>query len=127
MYGNHRDLHRLTHSFPRRRASDLRRRRRRTCGPGASGARLGDDHEGLHAGHSRQPELGLRHGPPEGASMTHDLGKYAGPSDADSLYDAFSGWAEQKGRPHYPHQDNAAIELLLGHTDIMTTPTGAGK
>src|SRR3546814_8112208 len=96
MYGNHRDLHRLTHSFPRRRASDLRRRRRRTCGPGASGARLGDDHAGLHAGHSRQPARGLRHGPPEGASMTHDLGKYAGPADADSLYDAFSGWAEQQ-------------------------------
>ena len=46
---------------------------------------------------------------------------------ADSLYEAFTGWAEQQGLSLYPHQEEAAIELFSGNNAILATPTGSGK
>jgi superfamily II RNA helicase len=46
---------------------------------------------------------------------------------ADSVYDAFLGWAEQQGLSLYPHQEEAAIELFSGNNVILATPTGSGK
>ncbi|MDP3892886.1 RNA helicase [Nocardioides sp.] len=46
---------------------------------------------------------------------------------SDALYDAFTSWAEGKGLPLYPHQDEAVIELLSGSNVILATPTGSGK
>lgn len=49
------------------------------------------------------------------------------PVDADSLYTAFTGWAESSGRPLYPHQEEALIEIASGANVIVATPTGSGK
>jgi len=46
---------------------------------------------------------------------------------ADSVYEAFIGWAEQQGLTLYPHQEEAAIELFSGNHVILATPTGSGK
>ncbi len=48
-------------------------------------------------------------------------------SDADALYAGFSTWAEERGVPLYPHQDEAVIELLAGANVVLATPTGSGK
>ncbi|MDU5569093.1 DUF3516 domain-containing protein [Actinomyces sp.] len=48
-------------------------------------------------------------------------------NDPDALYDAFCSWAESDGRPLYPHQDEAFIELLGNNHVIAATPTGSGK
>ena len=47
--------------------------------------------------------------------------------DADSLYDAFNGWAEDQGLTLYPAQQDALIEVLSGSNVILSTPTGSGK
>lgn len=47
--------------------------------------------------------------------------------DDDALYEAFSTWAEQTGRPLYPHQEEAFVELLSGNHVVAQTPTGSGK
>jgi superfamily II RNA helicase len=47
--------------------------------------------------------------------------------DADALYDAFAAWAEERGLPLYPHQEEAVIELFSGANVILATPTGSGK
>src|SRR3954462_13533169 len=47
--------------------------------------------------------------------------------DADSLFDAFSGWAEAQGLSLYPAQQDALIEVLDGSNVILSTPTGSGK
>ncbi len=47
--------------------------------------------------------------------------------DPDSLYEAFTGWAEERGITLYPHQDESAIELFSGNNVILATPTGSGK
>ena len=47
--------------------------------------------------------------------------------DADGLYDAFTGWATDRGLPPYAHQDEAVIELLSGRHVVLATPTGSGK
>jgi superfamily II RNA helicase len=51
------------------------------------------------------------------------------PSDADpdSLYEAFSGWAEERGISLYPAQEEALIEVVSGANVILSTPTGSGK
>ncbi len=46
---------------------------------------------------------------------------------AEALYEAFAGWAEATGRPLYPHQEEALLELLDGNHVIAQTPTGSGK
>src|SRR5688500_18520645 len=49
------------------------------------------------------------------------------PWNADAAYDAFSGWAESRGLPLYPAQDEALIEIVSGASVILSTPTGTGK
>ncbi|WP_350258852.1 DEAD/DEAH box helicase [Scrofimicrobium sp. R131] len=45
----------------------------------------------------------------------------------DALFDAFSQWADSTGRPLYPHQEEALLELLAGNHVVAQTPTGSGK
>ena len=47
--------------------------------------------------------------------------------DDDALYEAFTSWAESTGRPLYPHQEEALVEILAGNHVIAATPTGSGK
>lgn len=49
------------------------------------------------------------------------------PYDADAMYDAFVGWAEGRGLPLYPAQDEAVIEIVSGANVVLSTPTGTGK
>jgi superfamily II RNA helicase len=51
------------------------------------------------------------------------------PSDADpdALYEAFSGWVEERGISLYPAQEEALIEVVSGANVILSTPTGSGK
>ncbi len=46
---------------------------------------------------------------------------------ADALYEAFLGWAEERGTTLYAHQEEAAIELFSGNNLVLATPTGSGK
>jgi superfamily II RNA helicase len=48
-------------------------------------------------------------------------------ADPDSLYAAFSEWADAQGLTLYPHQDDALIEIISGANVILSTPTGSGK
>ena len=47
--------------------------------------------------------------------------------DDDALYEAFTSWAASTGRPLYPHQEEALVEILAGNHVIAATPTGSGK
>ena len=47
--------------------------------------------------------------------------------DEADLMDAFATWAAEGGRPLYPHQEEALLELLAGNHAIIQTPTGSGK
>jgi superfamily II RNA helicase len=48
-------------------------------------------------------------------------------ADADSVFDAFAGWAGRQGLSLYPHQEEALIEIVSGANVILSTPTGSGK
>ncbi|GIJ47450.1 helicase [Virgisporangium aliadipatigenens] len=47
--------------------------------------------------------------------------------DPDAVYEAFAGWAEERGLKLYPHQEEALIEIVSGANVILSTPTGSGK
>ena len=47
--------------------------------------------------------------------------------EPDALFDAFAGWAKQRGLALYPHQEEALIEIVSGANVILSTPTGSGK
>ena len=53
--------------------------------------------------------------------------------DPDSLYEAFSGWANEQGLVLYPHQEEALIEIVSGANVILTRhqfkdpPVGSGE
>jgi superfamily II RNA helicase len=47
--------------------------------------------------------------------------------DEDSLYEAFTTWAEGRGLALYPAQSEALIELVSGSSVVLSTPTGSGK
>jgi len=49
------------------------------------------------------------------------------PFEADAAYTAFAGWAEGRGLPLYPAQDEALIEIVSGANVVLSTPTGTGK
>ncbi len=49
------------------------------------------------------------------------------PWDPDAAYTAFAEWAESRGLPLYPAQDEALIELVSGANVVLFTPTGTGK
>ncbi|MFC4495134.1 DEAD/DEAH box helicase [Streptomyces ovatisporus] len=48
-------------------------------------------------------------------------------ADPDALYEAFAGWAEERGISLYPAQEEALIEVVSGANVILSTPTGSGK
>src|ERR1051326_4999245 len=48
-------------------------------------------------------------------------------ADPDAFFDAFAGWAKERGLALYPHQEDALIELVSGANVILSTPTGSGK
>ena len=48
-------------------------------------------------------------------------------ASADEGYVAFAGWAQERGTPLYPHQDEALVALLAGENVVLSTPTGSGK
>ncbi|TWP50887.1 DUF3516 domain-containing protein [Lentzea tibetensis] len=48
-------------------------------------------------------------------------------ADPDELYEAFAGWAAERGLELYPAQQEALIELVSGSNVILSTPTGSGK
>ena len=48
-------------------------------------------------------------------------------TDPDTLFDAFAGWADDRGLALYPHQEEALIEIVSGGNVILSTPTGSGK
>ncbi|KOG91245.1 DEAD/DEAH box helicase [Streptomyces varsoviensis] len=48
-------------------------------------------------------------------------------ADPDALFEAFSGWAEERGIMLYPAQEEALIEVVSGANVILSTPTGSGK
>jgi superfamily II RNA helicase len=48
-------------------------------------------------------------------------------ADPDALFDAFAGWAKERGLTLYPHQEEALIEIVSGANVILGTPTGSGK
>jgi len=47
--------------------------------------------------------------------------------DPDALYEAFVGWAADRGLELYPAQTEALLELVTGAHVILSTPTGSGK
>jgi hypothetical protein len=47
--------------------------------------------------------------------------------DPDAVYLAFAEWTAASGRPLYPAQDEALIELVSGANVVLSTPTGTGK
>ncbi|QAY63144.1 DUF3516 domain-containing protein [Xylanimonas allomyrinae] len=47
--------------------------------------------------------------------------------DADVLFEAYSRWAADGGRPLYPHQEEALLEVMTGSHVVLATPTGSGK
>ncbi|WP_263120037.1 DEAD/DEAH box helicase [Cellulomonas fimi] len=51
----------------------------------------------------------------------------ADPTDPDALFEAFAGWAEERGLALYPHQEEAILELVTNQHVILATPTGSGK
>src|SRR5256885_5419469 len=48
-------------------------------------------------------------------------------TDPDAIFDAFAGWAKERGLTLYPHQEEALIEVVSGGNVILSTPTGSGK
>jgi superfamily II RNA helicase len=48
-------------------------------------------------------------------------------AEPDAIYEAFTGWAEDRGLTPYPAQADALIELVSGSNVILATPTGSGK
>ena len=48
-------------------------------------------------------------------------------AEPDDVYQAFTGWALERGLTPYPAQEDALIELVSGSNVILATPTGSGK
>ncbi len=51
----------------------------------------------------------------------------AGETDLDGALDAFATWCAEGGRPLYPPQQDALLEVFSGAHVILSTPTGSGK
>ncbi|MCW2811790.1 MAG: putative ATP-dependent helicase [Friedmanniella sp.] len=47
--------------------------------------------------------------------------------DADSIFEAFTGWAADRGLSLYPAQTEALMEIVSDANVILSTPTGSGK
>ncbi|TKV61968.1 DUF3516 domain-containing protein [Nakamurella flava] len=48
-------------------------------------------------------------------------------ADPDAIFDAFTGWATERGLELYPHQEEALLEIVADANVIVGTPTGSGK
>ena len=48
-------------------------------------------------------------------------------ADPDAIFDAFTGWATERGFQLYPHQEEALLEIVADANVIVGTPTGSGK
>ncbi len=48
-------------------------------------------------------------------------------ADAGELFDIFSAWADDRGLPLYPHQEESLLEIVGDANVIVGTPTGSGK
>lgn len=46
---------------------------------------------------------------------------------AESVYEAFIKWVEDRGIGLYPAQDESVMEIVAGNNVILATPTGSGK
>src|SRR5918993_507836 len=93
-------------------------------------------HRRLFAQRRRRPEGGGSPAPGKmGTAMTltsllDDLPPPAadgGPTDPDAVFEAFAGWAKERGFDLYPHQEEALFEIVTGANVILSTPTGSGK
>ena len=47
--------------------------------------------------------------------------------DFDDVLMAYLDWAESTGKPAWPHQEEALMDLMAGDHVILGTPTGSGK
>ncbi|PWJ51806.1 Helicase conserved C-terminal domain-containing protein [Quadrisphaera granulorum] len=47
--------------------------------------------------------------------------------DPDAVFEAFEGWATDRGLSLYPAQEEALIEVVSGSHVVLATPTGSGK
>ena len=47
--------------------------------------------------------------------------------EPEDLLEQFAAWAAEDGRPLYPAQEDALLELASGSHVILATPTGSGK
>ncbi len=64
---------------------------------------------------------------PQTRGMTALMEGLDAETSADEVYDAFVGWATDRGIALYPAQDEAIMELVSGAHVILSTPTGTGK
>ncbi|WP_122263636.1 DEAD/DEAH box helicase [Ornithinimicrobium cerasi] len=64
---------------------------------------------------------------PSEPTLTDLVPPGAAASDPDALYEVFATWAQEQGRPLYPHQEDAFLHLLDGSNVVLATPTGSGK
>ena len=58
------------------------------------------------------------------SDLTHLLPARGEPEE---LLEQFAAWAAQDGKPLYPAQEDALLELASGSHVILATPTGSGK
>ena len=47
--------------------------------------------------------------------------------DASEALEVFLGWVESRGMELWPHQEDALMDLAVGDSVILGTPTGSGK
>ncbi|GAB3165468.1 DEAD/DEAH box helicase [Myceligenerans halotolerans] len=64
---------------------------------------------------------------PAGTLLPHIPAPTGTAPDPDVLFENFGTWASDGGRPLYPHQEEALLELMTGSHVILATPTGSGK
>ena len=55
------------------------------------------------------------------------LGHTGHDADPGELFDIFSAWADERGLPLYPHQEESLLEIVGDANVIVGTPTGSGK
>ncbi|HEV6952735.1 MAG TPA: DUF3516 domain-containing protein [Promicromonospora sp.] len=64
---------------------------------------------------------------PAGSLIPHLPAPTGKDPDPDVLFENFSAWAAEGGRPLYPHQEEALLEVMTGSHVVLATPTGSGK
>ncbi|GAA1740931.1 DEAD/DEAH box helicase [Isoptericola hypogeus] len=64
---------------------------------------------------------------PAGTLLPYLPAPTGGAPDPDTLFEGFGTWAAAGGRPLYPHQEEALLELMTGSHVVLATPTGSGK